>query len=160
MTTLERLTADLTVSMKARTAFRTNTLRQMIAAVRSAEKSGAVARELTDEQVQNVLSGEVKKRRESAQIYTDAGASERAATETSEADLIESYLPAAVSLEQLDTIVADAIAATGAGAITDMGRVMKAASAAAAALGRVDGKALSERVRRALTGTPGGAPQG
>jgi len=106
MTTLERLTADLTVSMKARTAFRTNTLRQMIAAVRSAEKSGAVARELTDEQVQNVLSGEVKKRRESAQIYTDAGASERAATETSEADLIESYLPAAVSLEQLDTIVA------------------------------------------------------
>jgi uncharacterized protein YqeY len=155
MTTLERLTADLTASMKARTAFRTNTLRQMIAAVRTAEKAGSVARELTEEQVQAVLSAEVKKRRESAQIYATASASERAATETSEADLIESYLPPVVSTEQLGVIVSDAIAATGATTIKDMGKVMKVATASAAGLGRLDGKALSERVRSALTGAGG-----
>jgi uncharacterized protein YqeY len=155
MTTLERLTADLTTSMKARSAFRTNTLRQAIAAVRTAEKSGSVARELTEEQVRTVLGAEVKKRRESAQIYTDAGASERAATETSEADLIEAYLPAAIGQEQLDMIVTDAIAATGASTVKDMGKVMQAATTAAAGLGRVDGRALSERVRRALAGASG-----
>ena len=152
MTTLERLTADLTASMKARTAFQTNTLRQMIAAVRTAAKAGSVARELTEEQVQAVLSAEVKKRRESAQIYMTAGAGERASTETSEADLIESYLPVALSIEQLGVIVSDAIAATGAATIKDMGKVMKVATASAAGLGRLDSKALSERVRSALTG--------
>lgn len=150
MTTLERLTADLTTSMKARTAFRTNTVRQMIAAVRAAEKSGPAARELTEDQVQAVLATEVKKRRESAEIYAAAGATERAATETAEADLIEAYLPAALRPEQLDAIVADAIAGTGATTLKDMGAVMKAATAAAAAVGRVDGKALSQAVRAAL----------
>jgi hypothetical protein len=152
MDTLERLTHDLTASMKARETFRTNTLRQAIAAVRAAEKSGPVARELTEEQVQGVLAAEVKKRRESAQIYTGAGATERATTETDEADLIEAYLPAAVSEAQLDAVVADAIATTGAATLKDMGAVMKSATAAASAWGRVDGKALSERVRRALQG--------
>ena len=150
MTTLERLTADLTTSMKARTAFRTNTVRQVIAAVRAAEKSGSAVRELTEDQVQAVLATEVKKRRESAQIYAAAGATERATTETTEADLIEAYLPVALSTEQLDAIVADAIASTGASTVKDMGAVMKAANAAAAAVGRVDGKALSLAVRAAL----------
>jgi uncharacterized protein len=152
MSTLERLTTELTASMKARDAFRTNTLRQVIAAVRAAEKSGTVARELTDEEVQGVLASEVKKRRDTAAIYTGAGAAERAATETSEADLIETYLPAAVSEEQLDAVVADAVAATGATSMRDMGAVMKAATASAAGLGRVDGKLLSQRVRQVLGG--------
>jgi uncharacterized protein YqeY len=152
MTTLERLTVDLKTSMKARTAFRTNTVRQVIAAVRAAEKSGPVARDLTEDQVQAVLAAEVKKRRESAQIYTTAGATERATTETGEADLIEAYLPAAIGSDQLDALVADAIATTGAATLKDMGKVMKAANAAAAAVGRVDGKALSGAVRQALSG--------
>ncbi|WP_165372747.1 GatB/YqeY domain-containing protein [Pengzhenrongella frigida] len=155
MTTIERLTADLTTSMKARTAFRTNTVRQMIAAVRVAEKSGTAAHDLTEEEVQAVLGAEVKKRRESAAIYLAAGATDRATTENTEADLIEAYLPAALTPEQLDTIVTEAIAATGAATIKDMGTVMKSATAAAAAVGRVDGKALSARVRQALTGGPG-----
>jgi uncharacterized protein len=156
MSTLDRLTADLTASMKARDSFRTNTLRQAIAAVRTAEKSGTAARELTDEQVQGVLAAEVKKRRDTAGIYTGAGATDRAATETSEADLIEGYLPAAVSEEQLDAVVAQAVAATGATSMRDMGAVMKAATASAAELGRVDGKVLSQRVRAALSGPSAG----
>jgi uncharacterized protein YqeY len=156
MSTLDRLTADLTASMKARDSFRTNTLRQAIAAVRTAEKSGTAARELSDEQVQGVLAAEVKKRRDTAGIYTGAGATDRAATETSEADLIEAYLPAAVSEEQLDAVVAQAVAATGATSMKDMGAVMKAATASAAELGRVDGKVLSQRVRAALSGPTAG----
>ena len=151
MSTLDRLTADLTASMKARDAVRTNTLRQAIGAVRAAEKSGPSARELGDEEVQSVLASEVKKRRDTAQIYADAGAGDRAATETAEADLIETYLPAAVTPEQLDAVVADAIATTGATTMKEMGAVMKEATAAAGRLGRVDGKALSLRVRQALT---------
>ncbi|WP_093184887.1 GatB/YqeY domain-containing protein [Sanguibacter gelidistatuariae] len=152
MTILETLTSDLTVSMKARDAFRTNTLRQMIAALRTAEKSGKTAHELTDAEAETVLTGEVKKRRESAQIYTEAGADERALTETTEADLIESYLPVALTDAQLDSLVAGAIASTGATTPKEMGLVMKAANAAAAGLGRVDGKVLSQKVREALQG--------
>jgi len=154
MDTLQRLTTDLTASMKERHAFRTNTLRQVIAAVRAAEKAGPEVRELTDEQVQAVLASEVKKRRDTAQIYSGAGATDRAANETAEADLIESYLPAAVSPDQLDALVADAITATGATTMKDMGAVMKAATAAASGLGRVDGKVLSARVREALSAKP------
>ena len=156
MSTLDRLTTELTASMKARDSFRTNTLRQAIAAVRAAEKSGTSVRELSDEEVQAVLASEVKKRRDTAQIYAGAGAGDRAAAESSEADLIEGYLPAAVSEQQLDAVVADAIAATGATSMRDMGTVMKAATAAAAGLGRVDGKLLSQRVRQALSRPTGG----
>ncbi|WNB86235.1 GatB/YqeY domain-containing protein [Cellulomonas sp. ATA003] len=156
MTTLERLTADLTTSMKARDAFRTNTLRQVIAAVRAAEKSGTAARELSDDEVQAVLASEVKKRRDTAGIYAGAGADDRAANETAEADLVETYLPAAVTEAQLDAVVADAIASTGASTMKDMGAVMKAATAAASGLGRVDGKQLSGRVRAALSGPAAG----
>ncbi|WP_258724592.1 GatB/YqeY domain-containing protein [Cellulomonas sp. NS3] len=151
MTTLERLTADLTTSMKARDAFRTNTLRQVIGAVRAAEKSGPVAVELDDDQVQAVLASEVKKRRESAEIYTTAGATDRATTEAGEADLIESYLPTALSEADLDEVVAAAIAETGATSMRDMGAVMRAAQAAAAGRGRVDGTVLSRRVKAALS---------
>jgi uncharacterized protein YqeY len=156
MSTMERLTADLTASMKARDAARTGTLRQAIAAVRVAEKAGPSVRELTDEQVQAVLASEVKKRRETAEIYAGAGAADRAQNEITEADLIETYLPAAVTEEQLDALVAEAIASTGATTMRDMGTVMKAATAAAADLGRVDGKALSQRVRQALSGSSAG----
>lgn len=151
MSTLERLTADMTTALKARDTFATATLRQVVGAVRAEEKAGKVARELTEEQVQTVLVAEVKKRRESATIYTDAGAAERAAAETAEADLIESYLPAALTDEQLDELVAAVIAETGATSPKEMGQVMKAANARAAASGaRVDGKALSAKVRAAL----------
>ncbi len=151
MSTLERLTTDMTAALKARDSFATATLRQVVGAVRAEEKAGKVARELTEEQVQAVLVAEVKKRRESAGIYKDAGAEDRAANETAEADLIESYLPAALTDEQLDALVADAVAQTGATSPKEMGQVMKAANAAAAAQGaRVDGKALSAKVRAAL----------
>ena len=148
MSTLEQLTADLTTAMKARDSFRTGTIRQVIGAVRAEEKAGSVARELSDDEVLKVLTREVKKRRDSAQIYTDAGADERARTETAEADLIETYLPARMSDEELSALVSAVIAETGASSMKDMGAVMKEATARAGA--SADGKKLSTMVRAAL----------
>ncbi|TGJ97581.1 glutamyl-tRNA amidotransferase, partial [Actinotalea fermentans ATCC 43279 = JCM 9966 = DSM 3133] len=127
-TTIERMTADLTTAMKARDEFAKNTLRQVIGAVRTAEKSGSTAREMTDAEVQTVLAAEVKKRRESAQIYTDAAATKRADNETREADFIEKYLPASLTAAELDALVTAAIVSTGASSMKDMGTVMKTAT--------------------------------
>jgi uncharacterized protein len=146
--TLDRLTADLTTAMKARDAARTNTIRQAIGAVRAESKAGPVEKELTEDDVLRVLSREVKKRRDSAQIYTDAGADERAANETAEADLFETYLPARLSDDELAALVSAVIADTGATSVRDMGAVMKEATARAGAA--ADGKKLSTLVRAAL----------
>jgi len=147
--TLDRLTADLTTAMKARDAARTSVLRQVIAAVRAEEKSGPTVKELSEQDVLAVLNREVKKRRESAQIYTEAGAADRAANETAEADAIEEYLPARLSDEELQALVAAVVADTGASSMKDMGAVMKEATARAGL--SADGKKLSTLVRAALS---------
>ncbi|WP_456824179.1 GatB/YqeY domain-containing protein [Cellulomonas sp. P5_E12] len=149
MSTLDQLTSDLTTSMKARDTERTGILRQIIGAVRFEAKAGAVEKELSEDDVLKILAREVKKRRDSAQIYTDAGAAERAATETTEADLIETYLPAQLSDDELAALVTAVIADVGASSVRDMGAVMKEATARAGA--SADGKKLSTLVRAALS---------
>jgi len=149
-TTLDQLTADLTTAMKARDTDRVGVLRQAIGAVRAEAKAGPVEKDLTEDDVLRVLNREVKKRRESAQIYADAGAADRAATETAEADVIETYLPARLSDDELAALVGSVVADLGATSIKDMGGVMKEATARAA--GAADGKKLSALVRAALAG--------
>lgn len=149
MSTLDQLTSDLTTAMKARDTERTGILRQIIGAVRFEAKAGAVEKELSEDEVLKILAREVKKRRDSAQIYTDAGAAERAATETTEADLIETYLPAQLSDDELAALVKAVIADVGASSVRDMGAVMKEATARAGA--SADGKKLSTLVRAALS---------
>ena len=149
MSTLDQLTSDLTTAMKARDTERTGVLRQIIGAVRFEAKAGAVEKELSDDEVLKILAREVKKRRDSAQIYTDANAPERAATETAEADLIETDLPAQLSDDELQALVGAVIADVGATSVRDMGAVMKEASARAGA--SADGKKLSTLVRAALS---------
>ena len=150
MSTLERLTADLTTSLKARDTLRTSTLRQVIGAVRNEAKAGTVERELTEDEVLAVLARESKKRRESAQIYTDAGAADRAATETAEAEIVDEYLPMRLTDDELAALVEGVLTDTGASSMKDMGAVMKEATARAQ--GRADGKALSTLVRARLAG--------
>ncbi|GCD19709.1 MULTISPECIES: GatB/YqeY domain-containing protein [Cellulomonas] len=148
--TLDRLTSDLTTAMKARDSFRTGTLRQLVAAVRAEAKAGPVEKDLTEDDVLRVLAREVKKRRESAEIYTTAGADERAANESAEADVVEEYLPQQLSDDELAALVQDVVAATGASSLRDMGAVMKEATARAGL--SADGKKLSALVRAALAG--------
>ena len=150
MSTLDRLTADLTTSLKARDTLRTSTLRQLIGAVRHEAKAGTVERDLTEDEVLAVLARESKKRRESAQIYTDANAPERAATETAEADVVDGYLPTRLTDDELTALVDAVVAETGASSLKDMGTVMKEANARAQ--GRADGRALSTLVRTRLAG--------
>ncbi|MGY4643219.1 GatB/YqeY domain-containing protein [Cellulomonas sp. URHB0016] len=149
-TTLDQLTADLTTAMKARDTERVGILRQAIGAVRAEAKAGPVEKDLTEDDVLRVLTREVKKRRESAEIYAAANATGRAATETAEADLLETYLPARLSDDELDALVRAVVADLGAVSQKDMGRVMKEAAARAA--GAADGKKLSTLVRDALVG--------
>ena len=117
-------------------------------ALRDAEKDAR--RPLTDDEVQGVLRRELKRRREAAKAFHDAGHADRAAAEEGEAALIEGYLPAQLSDEDLEVIVESAIAKVGATPQREMGQVMREAMALAA--GRADGKRVQERVRARLAG--------
>lgn len=147
--TVETLRTDLTAAMRSRDAFRTGVLRQIIGALTTEEKSGATAHVLDGTEVVKVLAREVKKRRESVDIYKAAGAPERAEIEASEADLIEEYLPAQLSDAELGHLVADAIHELNASSVKDMGSVMKLVISRAGAA--ADGKKVSALVRASLT---------
>jgi uncharacterized protein YqeY len=113
----DRLQSDLTESIKARDEVRSGTIRMVLSAITNEEVSGKEARELTDDDVITVLGREAKKRREAAEAYDDAGRAELADKERAELVVIEGYLPAQMSDEELTAIVEAAVsevAATGA----------------------------------------------
>ena len=106
----DRIKADITEAMRAREEAKLSTLRMVLSAIQNAEVAGDEAIVLTDDQVIKVLQSEAKKRAESAQIYADAGRTEAAAKERAELVVIEAYLPAAMSDDEVAAIVADEIA--------------------------------------------------
>jgi uncharacterized protein YqeY len=147
MTLKQQIISDLTVSMKARDAPRTSTLRMVKAAMmnREIEKGG----ELEDEEMMKLLRSLVKQRRDSVEQYEKAGRQDLADKEKSEIRTIETYLPQAASREEIEAAVAAAISETGATSMKDMGKVMKAAQAALAGK-NADGRAISELVKEKL----------
>lgn len=147
------LRADMTAAMKAKDALRLQTLRMLLAAVQTEETSGKEARELTDDEVLKVLAKESKKRGESAEIYTEAGRGELAATERAEAQIIDGYLPTPLTDAELadvaDTAIAQVAEEIGERpGMRQMGQVMKAAAALAA--GKADGNRISKAVKDRL----------
>lgn len=144
----ERLRADMTAAMKAREGEKVSTLRMVLTEVTNAEVSGKAARELTDDEVLAVLEKEAKKRRESAETYTEAGRSELAEKERAEEQIIASYLPAQLSDAELSDIVRSAIAEAGASGMKDMGKVMKLVQPQTK--GRADGSRVAAEVRSQL----------
>jgi uncharacterized protein YqeY len=144
----DQLQSDLTDAMRAKDDIRRSTLRMALTAITNEEVSGKVARELSDDDVLKVLSRELKKRKEAATAFTDAGQSERAATELAEARVIESYLPAQLSDDEVADIVAAVIAETGASGPGAMGQVMKGVQPRVA--GRADGGRIAAEVKRQL----------
>ena len=125
----DRIKADITEAMKAREEAKLSTLRMVLSAIQNAEVAGDEAIVLTDDQTIKVLQSEAKKRAESAQIYADAGRTEAAAKERAELAVIEAYLPAAMSDDEVAAIVADEIAKAAAVGQTGgkaMGAVVKA----------------------------------
>jgi uncharacterized protein YqeY len=149
MSLKQQIISDLTASMKAQTAPRTSTLRMVKAAVmnREIEKGG----ELDDDEMTKLLRSLVKQRRDSVEQYEKGGRPELADKEKTEIEVIEAYLPQAVSREEIETAVAAAIAETGASSMKDMGKVMKAVQTALSGK-NADGRTVSEIVKAKLGG--------
>jgi uncharacterized protein YqeY len=145
---IDRIDRDVKAAMKAGDAARRDALRLVLSALRDAEKSER--RPLSDEEAQAVLRRELKRRREAATAFREAGHGERAEAEEREAALIEEYLPAQLGDDELEVIVESAIAKVGATSQRELGQVMREAMALAA--GRADGRRVQERVRARLAG--------
>jgi uncharacterized protein YqeY len=141
MTLADRVKDDLTAAMKAGERERVGALRLVLSELQKAAKEGG------DDEVA-VLRRERKRRREAAEAFREGGRPELAEQEESEAGIIETYLPAELSDDELRAIVEQAVAESGAESPRDMGKVMPIAMAAAG--GRADGKRVSQLVKDAL----------
>lgn len=143
MPLIDTVKHDLAEAMKAGEKDRVSTLRLVLSELQKDAKEGS-----GDELA--VLRRERKRRLEAARAFHEGGREDLATAEESEAALIEAYLPAELSDDELRTIVEGAVAETGAASPKDMGQVMKAAMAQVA--GRADGKRVSGLVQEALRG--------
>ncbi|MCX6416212.1 MAG: GatB/YqeY domain-containing protein [Actinobacteria bacterium] len=147
----EQLHTDLTAAIKAKDSLTSGTLRMVLAAITNEEVSGKEARVLNDQDMITVLNREAKKRKEAATAYDDAKRLELADKERAELGIIQAYLPAALSDEDLAKIIAEAVAevaASGATGPSAMGAVMKIVSPQVS--GRADGGAVAAAVKSAL----------
>jgi uncharacterized protein len=149
MSLIEQIQKDITAAMKARDEQRLSCLRMMKAALKNREIEKMAP--LDDKEGQQVLSTLIKQRKESIEQFTKGGRQEMADKEAAEIVLIESYLPKAAGEEQIIAGVKAVIAEMGSPTMKDMGAVMKNVMARFSGAGiRVDGKAVSEAVKREL----------
>ena len=146
MSVIADIEQELRDAMRAREAVRTGALRLTLAALRSAEKE--LGRELKEDEELQVLQRERKRRQEAAEAFRAGGRDERAAREQEELEVIEEFMPEPLGDEELERIVDDAIAETGATSLRDLGRVM--ADVMPQVAGRADGSTVSQLVREKL----------
>ncbi len=147
----DQLRSDLTTSMKARDTFRTGVLRMVLSAIQTEEVAGTSARELTAEEELAIVGREVRKRKESAELYETGNRPELASKELAEVELLATYLPTALTEAEVDAMVAEEVAALGEGAsMKQMGQVIKAVNARAK--GRAEGSVIAAKVKAALAG--------
>jgi uncharacterized protein YqeY len=151
MSLSEQIQKDITVAMKARDEQRLSCLRMVKTALKNREIEKMVP--LDDKEAQQVLSTLIKQRKDSVEQFTKGGRKELADKEAAEIRLIETYLPKAAGEEEIVAGVKAVIAEMGSPTMKDMGTVMKNAMARFAAAGmRVDGKMVSEAVKKELAG--------
>ena len=149
MSLSEQIQKDMVAAMKARDEERLSTLRMMKAAVKNREIEKRAP--LEDKEVLAVLTTMIKQRNDSVEQFTKGNRMELAAKEQKEIVLIEGYMPKSASEEQIVATVKATIAEMGSPTMKDMGTVMKAVMAKFADI-RVDGKVVSETVKRELAG--------
>jgi uncharacterized protein len=147
MPLLERIQKDLVGAMKAKDEARLSAVRMIKTALKKVEVDGM--KPLDDAAEMQVLNSLIKQRTESAEMFRKGGRVELAEKEEAERTLIETYMPAAATPEEIDAALDAAIVETQASSAKQMGMVMKATQAKLAGK-RVDGKALSEKVRARL----------
>ena len=141
-----RIETELKEAMRARDALRVATLRLTLSALRAAEKE--LQRPLRDDEELQVLQRERKRRVEASKAFEDAGRDEQAQRERAELEVLEQLMPPPLDDEELERIVDDAIAETGATSLQDLGRVM--ADVMPQVAGRADGSVVSQLVREKL----------
>jgi len=151
MALIDDVQKAMSEAMRQKAAARLSTLRMLKAALMNREIEKG--RGLDDAEGRQVVTSLVKQRRDSIEQFTNGGRLDLAEKETAEIAVLEVYLPAAADPSAVEEAVVQAITETGAASPKDMGRVMKAAMATLAGQ-TVDGKALSELVRRKLTSGP------
>jgi uncharacterized protein YqeY len=146
MSLIVRIEEELKAAMRARDQERTDALRLTLASLRSAEKE--VQRPLKEDEELHVLQRERKRRVEAAEAFRAGGREEQAAKEERELEIIQEFMPEPVEEEELERIIDDAIAETGATSLRDLGRVM--ADVMPQVAGRADGSVVSQLVREKL----------
>jgi len=152
----EQIRQDMQKAAKERDSLALSALRMAVAAIRNREieavtrKELAQGSELPDEAILKVIATMVKQRRESIELFLQGNRPELAEKEQAEIAVLERYLPKGLSSQEIEALVREAIAETGAKGPADMGRLMKAVMPKVA--GRADGKAVNETVRRLLAG--------
>ena len=147
MTLKARIQEDMKSAMRAGEKDKLGCIRMLLAAVKQREVDERI--ELDDTQVLSVIDKMVKQRRESIAQFEAGGRADLVARETAEMRLLSAYLPAQLSAAELDAMIAEVIAATGATSIKDMGKVMGAIKARAA--GRADMGAVGARIKARLS---------
>ena len=148
MSLAEKIQSDIVVAMKARDDFKLSVLRMVKAAIQLKEVE--ILSKLDAPESIQLLQTILKQRKESIDQFTKGNRPELAEKESKEAAIIEQYLPAGASAEEMNAAIDKAIAETGAGSIKQMGAVVKSAKAALEGK-TVDGKALSDLVRERLS---------
>lgn len=143
-----RVHEEMTAALKAGDKVRLGALRMLSAAITNREKE--LGHVLTDDEVREVAGKEVKKRTESIEAFAAAGRNELADKERTEREVLEVYAPTRLSDDEVDALIDEAIASTGADSPKQMGAVMGAVMAKAK--GRVDGGAVQAKVRAKLGG--------
>jgi uncharacterized protein len=139
---------QMTAAMKARDQVPLGALRMLLSAIRYREDD--LGHELSDDEVREVAGSQVKKRSESIEAFEQAGRTELAAKERAEREVLATYAPTQLSDEAVDSLVDEAIAATGATSLQQMGQVMGAVMAKAK--GQADGSAVQGKVKARLAG--------
>lgn len=146
MALADQLLQDMKTAMKSGDKITLETIRMVRSQIKNVEVQKGEA--LTDEDILQVLTKEAKRRKESIDMYTKGGRDDLAENESKELDVIQSYLPEALSEDELFAIIADAIEKTGAQGMSDMGKVM--GMVMPQTKGRADGKMIQNLVRQKL----------
>ena len=142
----ERITEDMKAAMRAGAKERLATVRLLLAAIKQREVDERIT--LDDGQVLAVIEKMIKQRREAISQFESGGRSDLVAKETAEIGVLQAYLPAQLTPAEIDALIAEAIAATGAASVKDMGKVMGFVKPKAQ--GRADMGALSARIKQKL----------
>jgi len=146
MSLIQRIEDELKTAMRTRDQERTDVLRLTLASLRAAEKE--VQRPLKEDEELHVLQRERKRRLEAAEAFRAGAREEQAAKEERELEVIQEFMPEPVDEVELERIIDDAIAETGATSLRDLGRVM--ADVMPQVAGRADGSVVSQLVREKL----------